>query len=68
MTPAVCTCGPGVWTACDRCGSSAVCTHECGFPCDDVTCENGTVCWGCLGRPCPVHNDDEYDDEEDDRG
>jgi hypothetical protein len=63
VTAAVCTCGPGAWATCDLCGADAWCSHHCPFPCDDVTCENGAVCTGCLtGRLCPVHNDDEGDD------
>jgi hypothetical protein len=59
-----CTCGPGVWGTCDTCGADAWIKHHCPFPCDDVTCEDGSICIGCLtGRPCPVHNDDDWDDE-----
>lgn len=59
---AVCTCGPGAWGTCDTCGVNAWIKHHCPFPCDDVTCEDGSACIGCLtGRSCPVHNDTEED-------
>lgn len=60
-----CTCGPGAWGTCDQCGAEAWVKHHCGFPCDDVTCEDGSICRGCLtGRPCPMHNGDDWDDAE----
>lgn len=59
-----CTCGPGVWTTCNQCGADAWCNHHCDFPCDDVTCEGGMACTGCLtGRLCPMHNDDDDGDD-----
>ncbi|TKJ24349.1 hypothetical protein A6V29_04955 [Blastococcus sp. CCUG 61487] len=61
----MCTCGPGAWGTCDTCGVDAWIKHHCPFPCDDVTCEGGSICIGCLtGRPCPVHNDTEEDGPE----
>lgn len=61
-----CTCGPGVWGACDQCGAEAWVNHRCPFPCDDVTCESVYLCVGCLtGRPCPMHDDDWDDPAED---
>ena len=63
-----CTCGPGAWGSCDQCGVEAWVKHHCPFPCDDVTCEKGSLCIGCLtGRPCPMHNGDEWDDDWSDR-
>jgi hypothetical protein len=60
-----CTCGSGVWGTCDQCDAEAWVNHRCPFPCDDVTCENGSLCIGCLtGRPCPMHNRDDYGDDE----
>jgi hypothetical protein len=65
-----CTCGPGAWGTCDQCGVEAWVKHHCPFPCDDVTCEDGSLCIGCLtGRPCPMHNgawDDDWDDWDED--
>lgn len=62
-----CTCGPGAWGTCDQCGTEAWVNHRCPFPCDDVTCENGSLCIGCLtGRPCPMHNGPDWDDDWDD--
>lgn len=65
-----CTCGSGYWGTCDQCGVGAWVKHRCPFPCDDVTCENGALCIGCLtGHPCPMHNGggdpDEWDWAED---
>ena len=63
----VCTCGPGAWGTCDQCGTEAWIKHHCPFPCDDVTCEDGSLCIGCLiGRPCPMHNDYGYGEGWDD--
>ena len=60
---AVCTCGAGAWGTCDTCGVDAWIKHHCPFPCDGVTCEDGSICIGCLtGHPCPVHNDAEEED------